>query len=134
MPLPPDPDSVAQYIKRAHYQAYEWYRCGQQTINHLDVEECGWTIKKREVTSIWFDGNQFPPSAHNAHSKSEKARDGSVADDESSESEQRLPAKKARTLALGRKRRNRPSVHHLPEHQELQMTVEKKVKENLMVV
>ena len=79
------------------------------------MEECGWTIKKRGVTSIWFDGNQFPPSAHNAHSKSEKARDGSVADDESSESEQRPPAKKARTLALGRKRRNRPSVDHLPE-------------------
>ena len=44
MPLPPDPDSVVQVIKRADYQAYDWYRCGQQTINRLELEECGWTI------------------------------------------------------------------------------------------
>ena len=52
------------------------------------------------MTQVWFVGNQFPPSAHNAHRESEKARDGSVDDDESSESEQRPPGKKARTLAL----------------------------------
>ena len=114
MPLPPDPDSVVQVITRAHYQAYGWYPCGQQTINHLDLEECGWTIQERDVTPVWFIGDQFQPSAHNAHSKSEKARDGSVADDESSESQQWPPAKKARTLALGRKRKKRPSLDHLP--------------------
>ena len=41
MLLPHAPDSVLQVIKKVHCQAYEWYRCGQQTINHLDLEECG---------------------------------------------------------------------------------------------
>ena len=67
------------------------------------------------MTPVWLVGNQFPPSAHYVHRRSEKARDGSVADDESSESEQRPPAKKARALALGRKRGKRLSLDHLPE-------------------
>ena len=44
MRLPPDLDSVIHVTKRAHCQAYEWYHCGQQKFNHLDLEDCGWTI------------------------------------------------------------------------------------------
>ena len=107
MPLSPDLDSVIQVIKRAHYQAYEWYHCGQQKTNHLDLEDCGWTIYKRDMTPIWFLGNQFPPTTHTTYREGRKATDGNVADDEINNSDQRPPAKKARTLAQGWRRRKR---------------------------
>ena len=95
MSLPPDPDSVVQVIKRAHCQAYVWYRCGQRTINHLDLEEFGWKIQDGDVKPVWFVGNQFPPSVKSIRGR--EAKDGSfLGDYDSCNSEKCPPRKKAR--------------------------------------
>ena len=92
MSLPPDPDSVVKVIKRAHCQAYVWYRCGQRTINHLDLEEFGWKIQDGDVKPVWFVGNQFPPSVKSIRGR--KAKDGSLGDCDICNSEKMPPKKK----------------------------------------
>jgi len=52
MSVPPDPDSLIQVIKRAHLQIYEWYRCAQQNIDHLNLEEFGWSVVDGDVKPI----------------------------------------------------------------------------------
>lgn len=42
MPLPPDPDSVLQVIKRAHHQTYLWLRCCERMVDRLPFEGNGW--------------------------------------------------------------------------------------------
>ena len=92
MPLPPDPLSVIQVIRRAHHQAYTWFHCGDPIIAHLALEDNGWSVKEQEVKPIWFVGSQFPPSALKRTTNKEK--DGSEADDESEE--EQPPKKKTR--------------------------------------
>ena len=46
MPLPPDPDSVIQVIKRAHHQSYSWIPCGLWVFSPLPYEGNGWLIDK----------------------------------------------------------------------------------------
>ena len=62
MPLPPDPLSVVQVIKRAHHQAYTWYHCDMPVINKLQLENNGWIIKDDTIEPLWFCGSQLPPS------------------------------------------------------------------------
>ena len=65
MPLPPDPDSVIQVIKRAHHQTYSWVRCGLWEFPPLPHEGNGWFADEDELTlkPLWFTGPQLPPSA-----------------------------------------------------------------------
>ena len=108
MPLPPDPDSVLQVIKRAHHQTYLWLRCCERMVDRLPFEGNGWLVDEDEsvVKPLWYTGSQLPPLA----SKNEKPAHspvlaGDVADDESAEVEVKSPK---------RKRRRRSKRHHDP--------------------
>ena len=59
------------------------------------------------MTPVWFLGNQFPPTTHTTYREGRKATDENMVDDEIGDSEQRPPAKKARTPAQGWRRRKR---------------------------
>ena len=85
MPLPPDPDSLVQVIKRAHFQTFEWLRCCQPVINHLNIQDCGWESKDDEVKPVWYTGSQMPPSVQ--RKRAQEKIDGSIADDEISDTE-----------------------------------------------
>ena len=61
MSLPPDSDSLIQVIKRAHLQAYIWYKADQPVIGHLNFEENGWKNENSEITPLWSIGKQLPP-------------------------------------------------------------------------
>ena len=61
MPLPPDPLSVIQVIKRAHLQAYTWYHCDSPIIQKLPLEDNGWTVEDDKIEPLWFIGSQLPP-------------------------------------------------------------------------
>ena len=116
MPLPPDPDSVIQVIKRAHCQAYEWYRCGQPSIDHLNLNEFCWSIQDGDVKPVWFVGEQFPPSVRLV--RGAKVGDNTVADDENSSSEQQPPRKKVRRrIQKGKKSRKKSCNGQNQEHE-----------------
>ena len=83
MPLPPDPDSLVQVIKRAHFQIFEWLRCCEPVINHLNLQDCGWEINDDEVKPVWYTGSQMTPSVQRKRAR-EKI-DGSIADDQISD-------------------------------------------------
>ena len=55
------PDSLVQVIKRAHFQTFEWLRCCEPLINHLNLQDGGWEIKNDEVKPVWYTGSQMPP-------------------------------------------------------------------------
>ena len=94
MPLPPDPLSVVQVIKRAHHQTYTWYNCDEATIQYLSLENNGWLIKDGKVKPLWFIGNQFPPSTnHRRGTKVTQEQDGSEAGVES-EADENEPVQK----------------------------------------
>eukprot|EP00794_Sanderia_malayensis_P017944 gene17944-biopygen12930 len=57
LPLPPDPDSVREAIKRVHCQVFTWIRCCKVTIEDIPADENGWRWDE-----VWFKGRQFPPS------------------------------------------------------------------------
>eukprot|EP00795_Rhopilema_esculentum_P012489 gene12489-3172_t len=116
MSLPPDPDSVVQVIKRAHCQAYVWYRCGQRTINHLDLEEFGWKIQDGDVKPVWFVGNQFPPSVKSIRGR--RAKGGSFGEYDSCNSEKCPPRKKARKQVQKWRRRKRKGLDDLPPNKQ----------------
>ena len=103
MPLPPDPDPVVQVIKRAHFQAYEWYHCNESIISHLHLENWGWRVQDEQVIPVWFTGNQIPPSMRNSRQrkklKNSDDEDECIADDESSSLEDQPPKKKPRKAA-----------------------------------
>ena len=111
MTLPPDPDSVNQVIKRAHYQAYEWYHCNNLIIDHLDLEEWGWKIEDSEVNPVWFLGSQFRPSVRNVERKRKQA--ASEADNECDMTDLQPPRKEARgkTLRVRRKPKSKRIKH-----------------------
>ena len=99
MPLPPDPLSVVQVIKRAHHETYTWYNCDKATIQYLSLENNGWLIKDGKVEPLWFIGNQFPPSInHRRGTKVTQEQDGSEADVES-EADEPPPRKRTRSKA-----------------------------------
>ena len=64
MSLPPDPDSVVQVIKRAHYQAYFWRRCIEINVEMIPFANYGWKWCEEQelVVPVWFTGDQLPPS------------------------------------------------------------------------
>ena len=97
MPLLPDPDSLVQVIKRAHFQTFEWLRCCEPVINHLNLQDCGWEIKDDEVKPVWYTGSQMLPSVQRKRAR-EKI-DGSIADDEISDTECLPKTKKSRKTA-----------------------------------
>ena len=116
MPLPLDQDSVIQVIKRAHCQAYEWFRCGQPSIDHINLNEFGWSIQDGDVKPVWFVGEQLPPSVRLV--RGEKVGDNTVADDENSSSEQQPPRKKVRRrIQKGKKSRKKSCNGQNQEHE-----------------
>lgn len=82
MSLPPDPDSVIQVIKRAHYQVYFWRRCIEINVEMIPFANYGWKwCEKQElVVPIWFIGDQLPPSLRKKRRAKTKNTDD--ADDE----------------------------------------------------
>ena len=97
MPLPPDPDSLVQVIKRAHFQTLEWFCCCEPVINHLNLQDCGWEIKDGEGKPVQYTGSQMPPSVQRKRAR-EKI-DGSIADDVISDKECQPKTKKSRKTA-----------------------------------
>lgn len=100
MPLPRDPDSVVQVIKRAHFQTFTWIRCCERIVDHLPFKGNGWMAEavdeKLEVKPLWYTGSQLPllPSKTD---KSAVVVDGSVADVESVVDENQPRRKKRKT-------------------------------------
>ncbi len=82
MSLPPDPDSVTQVIKGAHYQVYFWKRCDEINIEIIPFANYGWRWCKKQklVVPIWFTGDQLPPSLQKKRHKNANKAD--EADDE----------------------------------------------------
>ena len=79
MSIPPDPDSIIYAIIRAHYQAYEWLRCCQKNIVHLNLKDFGWKIEGNTVKPVWYIGRQMAPSSRQR--KAVKDANSSLADD-----------------------------------------------------
>ena len=57
MPLPPDPLSVIEAIKRSHFQAYIWYNSDVAVIEKLESEDNGWLINDEKIEHLWFVGS-----------------------------------------------------------------------------
>ena len=57
--IPPDPDSLAQAIKRAHYQVYIWLRSNETYIKSLKYQEFGWRWceERKMAWPVWFVGS-----------------------------------------------------------------------------
>ena len=100
MPLPPDPDSAVQVIKRAHHQTYLWRRCCERIVDRLPFEGNGWVVervdeKESEVKPLWFTGSQLPPLPSRKEDLP-PVPDGEIADDESDDIEMKSPKRKRR--------------------------------------
>ena len=94
MPIPPDPDSVVQVIKRGHHQVYEWIRCCTPWVDTISLEENGWLVSKDlkskiVVKPVWYTGSQLPPSASKNRRKKRSliVTSGDIADDDLTEAE-----------------------------------------------
>ena len=81
MPLPPDPLSVIQVVKRSHFQAYIWYNSDVAVIEKLELEDNGWSIVDDKIEPLWFVGSQLPPSTkHTKKVDTSIPQDGNDAD------------------------------------------------------
>ena len=62
MMIPPDPDSLAQAIKRVHYQVYTWIMSHESHMEYLRYQEFGWewSEERKMVWPVWFVGLQIP--------------------------------------------------------------------------
>ena len=97
MPLPPDPDSLVQVIKRAHFQTFEWLRCCQPVINHLNLQIVEGKLRMMKLSQYGTQGVK----CHHLFKENElgKKIDGSIADDEISDTECLPKTKKSRKTA-----------------------------------
>ena len=94
MSLPPDPDSIIQVIKRAHYQIYFWLRCTEVNPEVIPFSNNGWKWcdKQELVVPVWFTGNQLPPILRRKKCKNNTNEND--ADDEEGGIELKQPRKK----------------------------------------
>lgn len=112
MPIPPDPDSVVQVIKRVHLQVYQWLRCCIPWIDTLPLDENGWNVDEEGSEIVikpkWFTGSQLPPSAQKTkkQKKTLVVTPGDVADDDLTENEDSLKSpKRKKQKRLSKKER-----------------------------
>lgn len=98
--LPPDPASLKQAILRAHLQAHIWKQCLKPMVVELSVTDYGWIRNNTDITPLWFEGNQLPPSLRRQKRvrKNNQTSNTDDADDESDSSGQTKlpPTKKAK--------------------------------------
>ncbi len=100
MCIPPDPDSVIQVIKRAHYQIYHWIRSTEINIEPIDYQQLGWkwSDEQQLVVPIWFTGSQLPPSLRNKRKKKQSSDNDNQEDVESDdERSTKRPKRKKKT-------------------------------------
>ena len=64
MCIQPDPDSLKQCVKRAHYQTFKWVHCKEKMIAAINFESNSWAWRSDEeiVKPVWFVNSQLPPS------------------------------------------------------------------------
>ena len=70
--LPPDPKSMAQHIRRANYQTFEWSQVARKIMIHDRFTDTGWKWDEEQEMAfpIWFEGNLFfEPACHCIYAK-----------------------------------------------------------------
>ena len=103
MMIPPDPDSLAQSIKRVHFQVYTWIRSHETHIDSLRYQEFGWewSEERKLVWPVWFVGLQIPPEIK--RSRRNHVDDAGDADDERDDARVRNRKRKCCTKGKGKK-------------------------------